>query len=142
MSITGISTAFGLGFLYFIAAVPAGVAAGALPWIAALAAWLGYSAGAAVVLLAGAPLRGWLVRKLKIPVERDPSKLVWRVWDRGGLIGLGLLAPVTIGPQAGSVLALAVGEKAMRIFAAVSFGVVPWCVAFAVLISLGVKLAQ
>ncbi len=142
MSITGISTAFGLGFLYFIAAVPAGVAAGALPWVAACAAWLGYSAGAAVVLLAGAPLRGWLVRKLKIPVERDPSKLVWRVWDRGGLIGLGLLAPVTIGPQAGSVLALAVGEKAMRIFAAVSFGVVPWCVAFAVLISLGVKLAQ
>jgi hypothetical protein len=142
MSITGISTAFGLGFLYFIAAVPAGVASGALPWVAALAAWLGYSAGAAVILLAGAPLRGWLVRKLKIPVERDPSKLVWRVWDRGGLIGLGLLAPVTIGPQAGSVLALAVGEKALRIFAAVSFGVVPWCVAFAVLISLGVKLAQ
>ena len=142
MSITGISTAFGLGFVYFIAAVPAGVAAGALPWVAALAAWLGYSAGAAVVLLAGAPVRGWLVRKLKIPVERDPSTFVWRVWDRGGLVGLGLLAPVTIGPQAGSILALAVGEKAPRILAALSCGVVPWCVAFAVLVSLGVKLAQ
>lgn len=141
MSITGISTALGLGFVYFIAAIPGGTAAGAPVWVAAVAAWLGYSAGALVVLVAGAPLRDWLVRRLKIPVQRDPSKLVWRVWDRGGLAGLGLLAPVTIGPQAGAVLALAVGEKMPRILAALSLGVIPWCVAFGVLVAFGVRLA-
>ena len=86
-------------------------------------------------------MRDWLVRRLKIPVQRDPSKLVWRVWDRGGLAGLGLLAPVTIGPQAGAVLALAVGEKMPRILAALSLGVIPWCVAFGVLVAFGVRLA-
>lgn len=141
MSITGTSTALGLGFVYFIAAIPAGAAAGAPVWLAAAAAWAGYSAGALVVLLAGAPLRDWLVRRLNIPVRRDPSKLVWRVWERGGLPGLGLLAPVTIGPQAGAVLALAVGEKAPHIMAALSLGVIPWCFAFGVLVSLGVRLA-
>lgn len=142
MGVTGISTAFGLGFVYFISAVPAGAAAGAAVWTAALAAWLGYSAGGLVVLIAGAPLREWVVRKLKVPVQRDPSKLVWRVWDRWGLTGLGLLAPVTIGPQASAVLALAIGEKTPRILAALSLGVVPWCVVFAVLTAYGVKLVS
>lgn len=142
MGITGISTSFGLGFVYFISAIPAGAAAGAQVWSAALAAWLGYSAGGLVVLIAGAPLRDWVVRKLKVPVQRDPSKLVWRVWDRWGLAGLGLLAPVTIGPQAGAVLALAIGEKTPRILAALSLGVVPWCVVFSVLTAYGVKLVS
>jgi Ca2+/H+ antiporter, TMEM165/GDT1 family len=142
MSFSGLITAFGLGFLYFIAAIPAGVAAGAPAWIAGLAAGLGYVAGAAVVLLAGAPLREWLVRKLKIPVERDPSKLVWRMWERGGLLGLCLVAPVTIGPQATAVIALAVGEKPRRILVAVALGVLPWCVIFAVLTAFGFKLVD
>lgn len=140
--VTGIATALGLGLLYFIAAIPAGIAAGAPVWVAGLAAGLGYLAGAAVVLLAGAPLREWLVRKLKIPVQRDPSKLVWRMWERGGLLGLCLIAPVTIGPQATAVIALAVGEKPRRILVAVSLGVLPWCVIFAVLTAFGFKLAE
>lgn len=139
---SGAAVAFGFGFLYFLGAIPAGAAAGAPLWLAAVSAWAGYSVGALVVLLAGTPLRDWLVRKLNIPVKRDPSKLVWRVWERWGLAGLGLLAPVTIGPQAGSVLALAVGERAARVFVALSLGVVPWCVLFAVLVRFGVKIVR
>jgi hypothetical protein len=140
MSLSGLMTAFGLGMVYFIAAVPAGVAAGASGWLAGLAAGIGYVAGGAVVLLAGAPLREWLVRKLKIPVERDPTKLVWRMWERGGLLGLCLVAPVTIGPQATAVIALAVGERSPRIVAAIALGVAPWCAVFAVLTAWGVTL--
>jgi len=139
---SGVALAFGLGFLYFLGAIPAAAAAGAPLWLAAVSAWAGYSAGALVVLLAGAPLRDWLAKKLKIPVKRDTSKLVWRVWDRWGLAGLGLLAPVTIGPQAGSVLALTVGERAARVFVALSLGVVPWCILFACLVGFGVKIAR
>ena len=135
-------TAFGLGFVYFIAAIPAATAAGAGVWWAALAAGMGYVAGGVAILLAGAPLRGWLVRKLRIPMEKDETKLVWRIWRRGGLLGLCLLAPVTIGPQATAVIALAVGEKAPRIAGAIALGVTPWCVVFAVLVSFGVKLAN
>lgn len=142
MSWTGLSTAFGLGFFYFIAAIPAGVAAGANVWLAGVGAGLGYVAGGAVVLLAGAPLRNWLVKKLRIPVERDPSKLVWRMWDKGGLLGLCLIAPVTIGPQATAVIALAVGESPRSILAAVALGVLPWCLIFAALTAFGISLAD
>ena len=142
MSWTGLSTAFGLGFLYFIAATPAGAAAGASAWASGAAAWFGYIADGAVVLLAGAPLRDWLVKKLKVPVERDPSKLVWRMWEKGGLLGLCLISPVTIGPQATAIIALAVGERAPRIAAFIALGVAPWCALFAVLTAWGVRLAD
>lgn len=142
MSWSGMSTAFGLGFVYFIAAIPAGVAAGAPAWLAGLAAGCGYVAGGTIVLAAGAPLREWLVRKLKIPVERDASRLVWRMWERGGLLGLCLVAPVTIGPQATAVIALAVGERTPRIVAFIALGVAPWCVIFAAFTALGFKMAN
>ena len=135
---TGALTAFGLGFLYFISAIPAGVAAHAPVWLAALAAWLGYSAGGLVILLAGAPLRGWITRKLKINPTPDPSKLFWKVWHRFGLWGLGFIAPVTVGPQATAVIALALGEPPRRIQLAISLGGAPWAIAFGVLTSLGV----
>ena len=137
---SGAALAFGFGFLYFLGAIPAGTAAGTPLWLAAVSAWAGYSAGALLVLLAGAPLRDWLAKKLKIPVEKD--SLIWRTWERWGLAGLGLLAPVTIGPQAGSVLALAVGERPIRIFVALSAGVIPWCVIFCFLVGFGVKIAR
>ncbi|MGA0094453.1 MAG: hypothetical protein ACO3J2_09200 [Chthoniobacterales bacterium] len=142
MSVSGLATAFGLGAIYFIAAIPAGIAAGAGAWTVAVAAAQRYTAGGVVVLVAGAPLRAWLVKKLKIPVQRDPAKLVWRMWDRGGLLGLCLVAPVTIGPQATAVIALAVGERTPKIAAFIALGVVPWCVAFALLTAFGFKLAS
>jgi len=136
---TGTLTALGLGFLYFVAAIPAGVAAGSPVILAALAAWLGYSLGGAVVLLAGAPLRSWITRKLKINPQPDPAKLFWRVWQRFGIWGLGLIAPVTIGPQATAVIALALGEAPRRIQLAISLGVLPWALGVAVVTGFGLK---
>ena len=137
---TGICTAFGLGFLYFISAIPAGVAAHASVWLAAVAAWLGYSAGGLVVLVAGAPLRTWLSRKMKIDPKPDPTKLFWKVWHRFGLWGLGLIAPVTVGPQVTAVIALALGESPRRIQLAISLGVFPWVVALGILSFFGSRL--
>ena len=131
---------FGLGFLYFIAAIPAGAAAGLPLPVTVVLAWLGYSAGALLVALAGAPLREWLMRRFRVP-PRDPKKRFWRIWDRAGLIGLGLVAPVTIGPQAGALLALAAGSAPWRVTASLSLGVLPWCGLFAVLTHYGIALS-
>lgn len=129
--IGGVLTAFGLGFLYFISAIPAGVTAHAPLWIAALAAWIGYSLGSLVVLFAGAPMRVWLLKKLKINLTPDPSKLFWRIWHRFGIWGLGLIAPITLGPQGGALLALALGESTFSIQLSFTLGALPWVIGIA-----------
>jgi len=135
--ISGILTTFTLGFFYFVGAIPAGVAAHLPVWVAAVVAWCGYSAGGVVVLLAGAPLRKWITQKLKINLTPDPKKLFWRAWSRFGLMGLGLIAPVTIGPQTSAVIAMALGERPLRIQLALSLGVLPWAVGLGFLTGLG-----
>ncbi len=124
-------TAFGLGFLYFISAVPAAIALGAPVWAAAVAAWLGYSLGGAVILLLGVPAQEWLRKKWKFSFTPDPQKLFWRIFDRYGVIGLGLIAPITIGPQLTALLLLALGIKPRKIFFAIALGVIPWTILFA-----------
>jgi hypothetical protein len=98
--------------------------------------WAARKAGL-VVLVGGAPLRSWITAKLKINPTPDPTKLFWRVWHRFGLWGLGVIAPVTIGPQATAAIALALGESALRIQVAISLGVLPWTLVFALLTATG-----
>ena len=123
-------------------AVPAGVAAGLSATTSAIVAWYGYASGAVVMTLVGKPVRDWVARKLRIPTKHDPTKLIWKAWSRFGLVGLGLIAPVTIGPQAGCLLAMAIGEKPWKAALALSLGVVPWCVGFAVGVGQAVKLVE
>jgi hypothetical protein len=138
----GCGAAFGLGFVYFVAAIPAGVGLGVPVWLAVILVWAGYSSGAVAIALAGQPLRRWVAVRFGFSIRRDPSKWVWKVWDRAGLAGLALMAPVTVGPQFGSLIALAMGESAFRVMVFFSLGVVPWCVGFGVLTSAGVHLSR
>jgi Putative small multi-drug export protein len=126
-----IVTVFGLGIAYFVAAIPAGVAMRLDPAVAALSAWAGYSTIAAAMLGIGTPARRWLESRFKISTRPDPEKLFWRIWLRWGLPGLALLAPVTCGPYFAALIALALGERPLRLLLWISLGVVPWCIFFA-----------
>lgn len=132
-------TSFGLGFIYFISAIPAGVLAGASLWTATCMAWLGYTAGAAMVLLL-APLRLWLIKKFNIAPVVDERKLFWRIWNRYGVIGLGLIAPLTIGPQISVLILLALGVTPSRILFWVSAGAIPSALGLALVVKLGTHL--
>ncbi|MDD5199596.1 MAG: small multi-drug export protein [Terrimicrobiaceae bacterium] len=136
------ASVFGLGFLYFVSAIPAGAALGLPLWLAAVAAWLGYASGGVVVALAGAPVRDWLTRRFKIGPRVGKPSLVMRAWDRFGLPALGLLAPVTVGPQAGTLLGLALGAPKGLLVLAIALGALPWAAGFAVVVGLGVKLVK
>lgn len=137
-----LASVFGLGFLYFISAVPAGVALGLPAWLAALAAWLGYASGGFLVSYAGAPIRDWLTARLKVNPHPEKRTLLLRAWDRFGLWALGLLAPVTVGPQIGSLIALALGARRFPTALALALGALPWAALFAGLVALGVKIGR
>jgi hypothetical protein len=132
----------GLGFLYFIAAIPTGAALGLPLWLAAVVAWLGYTAGGVLVACGGASLRDWLTKRFRIEARLARPTFVYRAWDRFGLPALALLGPVTTGPQLGALLGLALGARRGPLVLAISLGAIPWAVAFAVLTAYGVKLVR
>ncbi|MFI0347692.1 MAG: hypothetical protein ACH346_02805 [Chthoniobacterales bacterium] len=129
-------TAFGLGFLYFISAIPAAVVTGAPLWAATCIAWLGYCTGAATILLL-VPLRLWLIKKFNISPIVDEKKLFWRIWVRYGVIGLGLIAPITIGPQIATLILLALSITPLRILICVSLGAIPSSLGLALVVKTG-----
>lgn len=138
--ISALLLGLGLGFLYFISSIPAAAAAGAPLWAAAVVAWIGYSLGALVIALLGEPVRDRLTRRFH--KQLDPSNDRWfqRCMVRFGLPALGLLAPITIGPQIGSLAGIALGIPKWRLTLALSMGVIPWCIGITILLQLGIRI--
>jgi hypothetical protein len=137
--IPGIISTFGLAFFWFIGAIPAGMALNLPPLVAAVTAWASYTAGVLLIVLVGAPLRQWIIKRFNISLEHDPKKLFWRVWDRFGLAGLALLAPVTVGAQIGALLGLALNVPPRRLVVAMALGVALWCVGITLVTALGLS---
>lgn len=135
--ILALITTFALGVVYFISAIPVALIAGAPLWAAALMAWLGYTVGGGIVVGLGAPLRKWLFKKMHLSLELNSKKLLWRIWEKYGLVGMSLIAPVTIGPEVAAILLLALGEKPKKIVGSLALGVLPWVGGFALGIKLG-----
>ncbi len=137
-----IISTFGLAFFYYIASIPAGAALQLPIPIAALTAGVSYTSGALLVVLIGAPLRERLTKRFNINTTHDPSKLIWRVWDRYGLIGLSLLAPVTLGSQIGALIGLSLGVKPRSLVIGMALGIIPWCVVISLAVALGLQAVQ
>lgn len=130
---------FGLAFFWFIGAIPAGVALRLPLSLAVLTAWLSYTAGVGLIILIGAPLRAHIIKRFNLSLEQDPKRLFWRAWGRFGLIGLGALAPITVGAQVGALIGLALGVSPARLLLALGLGAAGWGVLIGLMIALGLS---
>lgn len=142
LSTSALMSTLGLGALYFISAPAAGIALG-LDWrLAALLAWSGYAAAGIVVASIGVPARNYLARKFKKLPDLSRHKVFQRCWEKGGLVGLGLIAPVTIGPKGAALVGLAAGEKPVPLVASILAGAIPWGFGLAWAANCGFKLLR
>jgi hypothetical protein len=129
---------FALAFVSFWASIPAGIALGLAPAIVAVTAWASYTAGVILVALLGEPLRARLLKRFGGRVASNPNSAIRRAWDRFGLIGLSLLAPVTTGAQIGAIIGLALGVPAPKLIAGMSLGAALWSIGITLAVVLGV----
>lgn len=128
---------FALALVELWAAIPAGLALGLNPLLVVLGASAGAILGTVTVTLTGDRLRNWLVRRhSKNKNPRQPG-LVARMWQRHGLIGLGLLAPLLTGAPIGAALGLSLGAPAGRLIVWMSLGIVFWAAILTVAGTLG-----
>jgi len=111
------------------------------PWLSTLAAYAGYVAITAVTLALGTTARDWVVRRFNLSLNPDPSKFFWRVWQRWGVAGLGLLAPFTCGPYIAAILAVALGSKPRSVLFWIAIGCIPTALVLYALTRTGVAVS-
>jgi uncharacterized membrane protein len=128
----------GIAFLSFWASIPAGLALGLQPVLVGLTAVMSYAAGVGLVAGLGEPVRQRLLRRFGGKVASNPHSAIRRVWDRYGLVGLALLAPVTTGAQVGAALGLAFGVPPRKLFVAMSLGAALWALLITTAATLGI----
>ena len=118
------------------AAIPAGIAMGLpapLVWTATVC---GALTGIAVVVFAGDRLRTWLVARFGHGGARPGGRLR-RLWDRYGVIGWGLLAPLLLGAPLAAAIGVALGAARSRLVFWLGVGAVAWTTVLTVVALLG-----
>jgi hypothetical protein len=106
-----IASVFALAFFSFVPSIPAGLALGLPPLIAFMTSALSYAVAAVLMVVLGERAREWVKRRLGGKNFGDPNSRIYKVWERYGVIGLGLLAPLTVGAQIGVILGLTLNAK-------------------------------
>ncbi len=133
---------FALAFFSFTYAVLAGLALGLGPVVIVVITWVSYTLGVVLTVLLGDPLRKRLLARFGGKLASNPQSLVRRVWDRYGLIGLSLLAPVTTGSQIGAIVGLSFGESPRRVTIGLALGGALWSILMTAAVTLGATAVQ
>jgi hypothetical protein len=102
----------GLGIIELWAAIPAGLALNVHPIITGLASGLGSILGAFLVIMIGDRFRNWLLSK-KATAKKEKG-LIYKIWDKYGVIGLGLLSPLITGALFGAAIGVSLGLPFLR----------------------------
>jgi len=130
-------TIFALGVAELWAAAPAGVVMRLNPVMVCLVAALGAVSGGTVVILLGERVKAWLERKRKREKLEERRGLLYRVWQRYGVIGWGLLAPLLVGSPLGAAFGLVLGAPPRRLLIWLSVGSLLWSAVFSAVSALG-----
>lgn len=138
MDFAKLLSVFALGAVELWAAIPAGLALNASPVLVGVVAAAGAMFGVLVVVLLGERVRDWVMRRHGDGSQTGPHGFIPRIWDRYGVIGLGLLAPLLTGAPVGAALGLALGVPANRLLFWLSIGIALWSIVLTLVGVLGV----
>lgn len=135
-----IFTVAGLASFEMYAAIPAGFAFGLSPWIIFGASLVGGVAGVFIAAFLGDRIRKLFSKKTPAPDKKPATGLIYRIWNKYGIIGLGLLGTITVGAPVS--LAVGIGFKAplQKLITWCCIGVLARCVAFTLIGHYGLKM--
>jgi hypothetical protein len=92
-----IATVVALASFEIYAAIPAGFAFALSPWIIFFASITGGLAGVFIAALLGDKTRSLVSKYKKKKEEKPKTGLVYKIWNKYGIIGLGFLGTITVG---------------------------------------------
>ena len=121
------------------AAIPAGFALGLSPILIFASSVIGGLAGVFIAAFLGDKIRNFF-SKNKETKEKPATSLVYRLWNKYGIIGLGFLGTMTVGAPVS--LAVGIGFKAplQKLITWCCIGVITRCIVFTLIGHYGMKL--
>jgi uncharacterized membrane protein len=135
-------TTFISGAVEIWAGVPTGMALGLGALMAGLMTGLGAVVSAVFVIGVGSRFRDWLVERFrkKDGEQKQPKgreKKLYQIWERYGVVGLGLMAPLLTGVPLGAAIGIVLGAPPHRLLVWMSAGAVLWTVLITLAAALG-----
>jgi hypothetical protein len=128
-------TVTGLGVIELWAAIPAGTALKLNPLLTGSASALGAILGVILVVAVGDRLRNWLLRKKKKESSKDGG--IYKIWNKYGVIGLGMLSPLLTGSLLGSAIGISLGAKPRQLILWIIIGIIFWTIVLTIISTLG-----
>lgn len=121
------------------AAIPAGFVFGMSPWLIFLASVTGGLAGVFIAAFLGDRIRRFFNKKTQ-KETKPKTGLVYRIWNKYGIIGLGFLGTITVGAPLS--LAVGIGFKAplQKLITWCCIGIITRCTLFTLIGYYGFKL--
>lgn len=136
-----ILTVAGLATFEIYAAIPAGFAFGLPAWIIFLASLAGGLTGVFIAAFLGDKIKGLVARYRKPKVkEVKTDTLAHRIWNRFGVIGLGLMGTFTVGAPISIAVGVGLNASLKKLVFWCCMGVLARCLVFTVAGHFGTKL--
>lgn len=129
---------FGLAFFSFWAAITLGLGLGLSPVVVIVTTTLSYALGVVLIVWIGGPIRERVMRRFNQSQTPFEETRIGRIWERYGIIGLGLAAPMTVGAQIGAAIGITLKAEPRRLFLAMTGGALAWSSGLTAAVSLGV----
>ncbi|MDZ4670109.1 MAG: small multi-drug export protein [Phototrophicales bacterium] len=138
------ASVFGVAFFSFWAAIPLGVGLGLNPIVVIVTVVMSYASGVMLVVFFGDKIRAWVMSRRKkstADIADDapkPNQHLLAIWERYGIWGLGLAAPMTVGSQIGAAFGVMMRAPAYRLIIAMVLGALIWGICLTLAVVAGV----
>lgn len=135
-----ILTVAGLATFEIYAAIPAGFAFKLSAWTIFFASLTGGIVGVYVAAFLGERIKAFIAKYRKPKPEKPKEGLIYRIWDKYGVVGLGFLGTVTVGAPISIAVGYSFNVSAAKLITWCCIGVLTRCMVFTALGHYGLKL--
>jgi membrane protein YqaA with SNARE-associated domain len=137
-----ILTVAGLATFEIYAAIPTGFAFGLNPWIIFFASLVGGIAGAFIAAFLGEKIEKFIskYRKPKEEIKEKKPNLAHKLWEKYGIVGLGLIGTFTVGAPVSIAVGVGFNVPMPKLLTWCCIGVFLRCAVFTIIGHFGMKL--
>ena len=127
----------GAGIIELLAAISAGLALGLHLLLTGIASAMGSIVALVLVVFLGDRIKNWVINRRGGKKIKEENSRIYRVWNKYGVIGLGMLSPLLTGAPLGAAIGISLGVSPSRLIMWMVIGITVWTIILTMICALG-----